>query len=115
MAIGDDLSYMLFLDDLRAPPDQTWIVARSYDAAVHYVEHYGMPSCVSFDHDLGEGATGLDFAHWLIDRHLDGEALPDDFAFAVHSRNPIGGENITALMRGFLRHIQNVDTTQQIK
>jgi len=100
------VSYALFLDDLRAQPDQTWIVARSYAAAVCYVEQYGMPAHVSFDHDLGDGASGLDFANWLIDRHVAGTPLSETFSFAVHSCNPIGDESIAGLLTGFLDHIE---------
>lgn len=109
MSTGDEravrVSYALFLDDERQPPKGDWIVARSYAEAVAYVIEHGMPATISFDHDLGVGPSGHDFAHWLIDHHLDGHPLPVQFGFIVHSMNPVGAANITALLTPFLRHI----------
>jgi hypothetical protein len=106
MSAGDErpirVSYALFLDDERQPPKGDWIIVRSYDEAVAYVTAHGMPTTISFDHDLGLGPSGHAFAHWLIEHHLDGHPLPADFEFVVHSMNPVGAANITALLRPFL-------------
>lgn len=99
------MKYSLYLDDQRVSPDERWIVVRSYDEAVSYIKRHGVPSFISFDHDLGEGKTGLDFAHWLIDQHLDGNRLPDNFSFSVHSANPVGAENIRKLLAVFFRQL----------
>jgi len=99
--------YALFLDDRRDPPDRSWVVVRSFEEAVAYVEQHGMPGFVSFDHDLGLGKTGFDFAKWLVERHLDGSPLPDDFTFTVQSTNFDGGNNIESLLRSFLRHVRH--------
>lgn len=93
----------LFLDDLRFPLKPTWTIARSYDEAVRLVEQYGFPSKVSFDHDLGDGPTGCDFAHYLINLDLDKGLMPEHFSFRVHSANPIGAANIEGLLSGYLR------------
>lgn len=41
---------------------------------------------------------------WLIERNLDqgGQFIPPKFRFQVHSANPVGRENITGLLGGYL-------------
>ena len=71
----------------------------SYEEFVAYLQRYGLPDFISFDHDLGEGLSGYDCAKYLVDYCLDHQlALP---AFAVHSQNPVGKENIERLLRNF--------------
>lgn len=104
------MRYKLFLDDERYPPDSSkddkyWRIARNYQDACWYVETYGLPYFISFDHDLGGPGnfTGLDFAKWLCYRIMDNEwELPKDFAYYVHSLNPVGKENIYSFMECFL-------------
>jgi hypothetical protein len=89
----------LFLDDVRDPPDASWVVVRSYEAFVAYIESHGVPDEISFDHDLGDGVpSGMDCAKWLVEteRPLD--------RFAVHSANPPGRANILALLENWRRH-----------
>ena len=104
--------YSLFLDDLRDPPSHTtdnWIVARSYDEAMATIELHGMPTYISFDYGLGDCVpTGHDFAKKLVEMSLDGVIkFPDDFAFGVHSVNPVGAENVRSLMNNFLKNLKN--------
>ena len=93
----------LFLDDLRDPPDDTWTIARSFSEAVALIEEHGIPGTISFDHDLGDDKTGLDFAHYLIDLDLEKHLLLDNFTYQVHSANPVGRDNIVGLMERYLR------------
>lgn len=115
----------LFLDDERNPEDVKWIriggvghwgadwqVVRSYDEAVEWVISNGFPDCISFDHDLGlmhyandysDGKTGFDFAKWLVEYDMDTKSMPADFKFTVHSKNPIGSENIRELMNEYIK------------
>jgi hypothetical protein len=67
------MSYKMFLDDVRTvdfiyPKDSDqWILCRSYDEAVVYVQNHGFPNKVSFDHDLGiDSLSGYDFAKYLV-------------------------------------------------
>lgn len=106
------MSYKLFLDDWRDPvnPDE-WVIARSYDEAVEIMTQRGMPNFVSFDHDLSEdhyannnytgfSKTGYDLAKWFMDQvMLHGARLPDDFAYSIHSMNPVGSKNIDECMK----------------
>ena len=96
------MHYKLFLDDERLPPDDSWIVATSFNHAVKTVKVFGCPQVISFDHDLGTGKTGMDFAKWLINQALDNpDFIPDGFSYSIHSANPVGAENIRGLLENF--------------
>jgi len=69
----------LFLNDVRQPPDDSWVVVRNYKEFAAYIEAHGVPDIISFDHDRGyfpnieDGPyrSGYDCAKWLIERgHL---------------------------------------------
>lgn len=107
------MTYSLFIDDERFPPDdgQGWRIARNLTEVASTLEEFGPPNFISFDHDLGETEpTGYDIAKKLVAGdlgELDGtefaSGLPTDFSFYVHSQNPVGAENIRALLIGYLR------------
>lgn len=89
----------LFIDDERLPPQTPeWdcVIVRNYDEACEYMESIGCPLFISFDHDLGEGKNGYDIVKWMIERDLDmqGNFIPYEFKYEVHSQNPVGAENI---------------------
>jgi len=112
-------AWTLFLDDIRFPADvqhnygpyKNVVICRSMDDAVWYVEQYGLPTFISFDHDLadvhyiiGDGEkTGYTFAKWFCDYVMDnGLEIPRGFGYFVHSMNPVGAENIRKYMENFL-------------
>lgn len=114
----------LFLDDKRNPKDVTWTliggvgywgadwnIVRSYDEAVAWVTEHGFPDVISFDHDLGllhyandysVGKTGYDFAKWLVNYDMDTNSMPSNFSFTVHSKNPIGADNIRNFLNNYM-------------
>lgn len=113
------MTYALFVDDERFPPDSghDWIIARDIDAVRAIISRKGMPAFVSFDHDLGDHtASGFEIAKALIASDLDGRAgdppstdargitgqLPEDFSYTVHSQNPVGAGNISGLLDPYL-------------
>lgn len=109
------MSYHLFLDDERFPPEDgiPWIIVRTVRDAIWTVERHGMPGHIAFDHDLGpppegEGIEGtseaMRFVHWLKDRILDAEPDLSGFSYFVHSQNPIGRTNIVGLMDPLIAH-----------
>lgn len=98
------MTYRLFLDDERFPPDDgAWLIARTVDEARAIVEANGIPAFISFDHDLGPGPNAMQFAHWLADHVLDHSLSLDGFDFYVHSQNPVGRDNIQSFIEGLLR------------
>ena len=112
-------NWTLFLDDIRYPQDVKYaygdmtrvVICRSMDDAIWAVKTYGLPTFISFDHDLaqehyivGQGdKTGYDFAKWLVNHILDNNLeISSDFGFYVHSMNPVGAENIHKYMMNFI-------------
>ena len=96
------MTYVMFLDDERYPVGESSIVVRSYEEAVEVVMSMGVPKHVDFDHDLGEGMNGYDFAKFLVEVALDGGDFPE--SYSIHSQNPIGKRNITGIMENYIKH-----------
>lgn len=94
----------VFLDDVRDPPDESWVLCRSVIEFQNVVNERGFPDVVSFDHDLGDNVpSGKDAANWLVELDLDKGLMKRDFEFIVHSANPPGRANIQSLMTSYLR------------
>ena len=111
------MTWNLFIDDERYPVNITWgseefyaqfpwTIARTMAQVQDLVEQWGFPDFVSFDHDLGDGEpTGKDIANWMIEGDMDGlHHIPDNFQFYVHSRNPVGKQNIESVLKSYMEH-----------
>ncbi|MDX9962023.1 MAG: hypothetical protein RBS32_11200 [Aliarcobacter sp.] len=99
----------LYLDDLRIPQDNYDVIVRSYEEAIDFVNKNGIPLYISFDHDLGCDKngnilkSGYDFAKYLVEMDLQNiHKFPNDFSFNIHSANPIGKNNINAILNNYL-------------
>lgn len=94
----------LYIDDLRTPLSSEWKIVRSSKEAIDYMRVYGCPSYISFDHDLGGEDTAMRVVKWMIelDLDMDGGFIPASFEYFVHSANPVGVQNITGLLEGYL-------------
>lgn len=104
------MTYYLFLDDERYPgdfyQDKTVVIARSYDQFVEIINQRGeTPAHISFDHDLGQGATGADCAKYLLDAMQQGVIQVVPIAWDVHSQNPVGAENIHNHMNHLMKFV----------
>lgn len=95
-----------YLDDERNPKKHYDVIWRSVDEAKKWILRRGMPSHISFDHDLGQDQpTGMDLARFLVELDLNPHSrkeFPKDFTFNVHSANPVGGSNIKNLLLCYL-------------
>ena len=135
----------IFLDDIRKPLDVksawhkgvwegfpslfSWDIVRSYAAFTKYILTNGLPTVISFDHDLSfehyptdetslvapinydkfTEKTGYDCAKWLVDYCVTNNLpLPD---FYVHSFNPVGRMNII----NFLVRFQEISPDLKIQ
>ena len=134
----------LFLDDIRVPfdcakymrpddlkymyEDVEWDIVRTYNDFVGYIEHFGVPDLISFDHDLADEhyspsmydssslynqlydefkeKTGYDCAKWLCD-YCSQNALPLP-TYLIHSMNPVGRDNILGVFKNFERFEKRV-------
>lgn len=88
----------LFLDDIRIPPDNSWVVVRTAKVAIIFLGT-GAVEEISFDHDLGKetNGTGYDVAKWIEEEvYFHRIKMP---AWQIHSDNPVGRKNIEACMR----------------
>jgi hypothetical protein len=96
--------YRLFIDDLRDPMRDIWIIARTSSDAIAKLESFGCPCEISFDHDLGGDDTAMTVVKRLIKMDLNalGHFIPIGFQFSVHSANPVGRDNIEGLLRAYL-------------
>jgi len=85
----------IYLDDVRTPKEDIWVVVRNYGEFVETVTNIGLKNIdvISLDHDLGDTAmteyftnvspnykldysnilekTGMDCAKWLVNHYLD--------------------------------------------
>tara|TARA_Y100000310_G_scaffold141069_1_gene140476 strand:- start:840 stop:1184 length:345 start_codon:yes stop_codon:yes gene_type:complete len=105
--LQEAVAYSMFIDDLREPAKRFDVIARSSNEAIKTVKKKGVPTYISFDHDLGGDDTAMKFINWLIDAVLDGEIQwSPRFRFAVHSANPVGARNIEGKMNNFIKHMK---------
>jgi hypothetical protein len=126
----------LFLDDIREPEhafaytkqemflNEKWQVVRNFDEFKNFIESNGLPTFISFDHDLADThytpeylwddydkskewqdeqiyteKTGYECAKWLVDYCIDNELkLPK---YYCHSMNPVGKDKIVGLLKSF--------------
>ncbi len=99
----------MFLDDIRVPKNDYDVVVRSFEEAINFVKENGIPSFISFDHDLGCDQmgnilqSGYDFAKWLVDMDIeDIHKFPENFTYDIHSANIIGRNNIKSILNNYL-------------
>lgn len=116
------MTYRLFIDDERNPidvkwgswqdqelyRDSDWLIARDWNEVLELVVSLGFPQIISFDHDLGDNTrNGYEIAKKLCEMVMDGAELPQEFEYRVHSKNPVGAENIRSYMDNFLNRMEN--------
>lgn len=116
--------YKIYLDDVRMPINQEWIVVRNYAEFIEKLTEIGFQnlSAVSLDHDLGDTAmeqywenvvngnridyskitekTGMDCAKWLTEKWMEDEPV---FQVYCHSANPAGRDNILSLINTYYK------------
>lgn len=97
------MSYKMFIDDERNPPDNEYVVCRSTDEAINYIKKNKWPYHFSFDHDLGGDDTVMVFLKKLYDFWNESIPIPSYF---VHSANPIGKKNIISFMESWKKSAQ---------
>jgi len=103
----------IFLDDIRLPPSEDWIVVRGhfgFNSAIFSLsqEDWGNGVTISFDHDLGwddvlgELPDGYHCMKMLC-KHLEKNSAInlDKIEILVHSANPVGAENIRAYWKSY--------------
>jgi hypothetical protein len=127
----------IYLDDIRTPTEEGWIVCRNYDEFVKTIEDLGLENIdtISLDHDLGDTAireyfkntsknyiidynnihekTGYDCAKWLVNKSMEEQVdLP---TVTVHSANPVGSANIMGYINNYLKNVRLPQTCVRVK
>ena len=127
----------LYLDDVRTPKDDEWIVVRNYDEFVSNINLHGLSNfeLISLDHDLGEGAmieyytnvknnyildynninerTGMDCCRFLVSESMNQKIpLPQIY---IHSANPIGSANMMGYINNYLMNSGLPQTCVRVK
>jgi len=92
------MGYRIWLDDVRAPPDnENWTVwAKTIEVCKVYLED-GRVEAISFDHDLGTAETGYTLALYIERLSFTGK-LRGPIEWYIHSMNPVGAKNIRKAM-----------------
>ena len=81
------MTYKLYIDDLRSPPNDDWVIARSSAKAISVIKSLGFPKEISFDHDLGEDDTAMKVAKWIVNTDSEWCTYQEN---AVHAINVLG-------------------------
>ncbi len=127
----------LYLDDVRTPIDEDWIVVRDYEEFVSQIKLHGLSKfeLISLDHDLGDGAmieyysnvktnyeldynripekTGMDCCRYLVSESMNTKIpLPQIY---VHSANPIGSANMMGYINNYLMNCSLPQTCVRVK
>lgn len=121
----------IYLDDVRTPIEQDWVIVRSYEEFISKVNEIGLQDIelISLDHDLGDSAmsewhknvyhnykldydnitekTGYDCAKWLVEQWLNGRPYVKVY---THSANAIGSANIMGYINNYC-HIHKLPQT----
>lgn len=105
---SNKMSWKLYIDDLAYDKDsperhapEGYVVATTSDEAIELVKAFGLPELIDFDHDLGRDDKATKFANWMAWNYPDGP-VPE---YHIHSANPIGSENIKAIMDSWNKSI----------
>ena len=85
----------VFVDDVRDPPDDTWVLLRTGESAIAFLStQEGEIDILSLDHDLGEGKkTGYDVLKWIEAQVFLHNYMPPK-EILIHTDNPAGRKNM---------------------
>ena len=113
------LTDILWVDDMRDPITNEWTNwfiknvgaissdafcwVKNFDEFKEYIDNYGRPRVICFDHDLGETGenerNGLTCAKYLVEycmkHNLD---IPE---YCCQTSNPVGKENISLFLNNY--------------
>ena len=95
----------LYIDDIRNPKSEGWVIVRSSVDAIQFLRNIGCPEYISFDHDLGGEDTAMKVVKWMVEQDLDNPGfIPWNFEFNVHSANICGKQNIEGYLNAYMRN-----------
>lgn len=104
--------YRLWVDDIRAAPDTSWVVARTVTSAIRFLAMFDVGEC-SLDHDISHqvsvGSVSRPYpcletfqavAHFIGMKHL---AKPKALVpkLYIHSSNPVGADTLADILGNY--------------
>ena len=92
----------LYIDDLRRPPDESFVLVKDTAEAIEWVTLNGCPDVISFDYCLAHGKNVMPFILWLIEQDKKTPFFPNGFQFDVHSSSSFGCAEIKRVLGGYL-------------
>jgi len=130
--------FRLYLDDVRTPTNEDWLVVRNYNEFVNVVKEHGLENfeVISLDHDLGDESmieyysnvrynytldynnivnekTGYDCCKFLVNESIEKNIpLPQIY---VHSANPIGSGNMMGYINNYLMNCRLSQTCVRVQ
>ena len=107
-----NMSYALFLDDIRLPHwiyektyEWFWVVVKNKNEFVDTINKHGIPKVISLDNDLGLTPTGeihedgYACLNWLIDNDIYVENI------IIHSDNVVANEQMYGKACNWQKHL----------
>ena len=94
----------LWIDDIRTPPCDKWLWARSVKEAITAIKCYDRSFTsdiiyISLDHDAGDfGVDGGDYIR-VLDWLEQAGIVDTGYFFHLHTQNPVGRENMETIIR----------------
>ena len=93
----------LWIDDMRRPPDTSWLWCQTVNGAKSAIREYERDMCcdiiiIDLDHDAGDytknGGDYIEILNWL-----GREGIVDTgYFFHIHSQNVVGIQNMRAII-----------------
>ncbi|ORB77462.1 cyclic-phosphate processing receiver domain-containing protein [Mycobacterium timonense] len=84
----------LWVDDLRQPPDDTWVWSKTSQNAIDTLMLAGLGEIteISLDHDLGGDDTTRPVVLWMCEHNRWPENV------GIHTANPVGREWLAGMV-----------------
>lgn len=94
----------LWVDDIRTPPCNDWLWARSTNEAITAIKSYERSFAtdtiyISLDHDAGDFAGGGGDYIRVLDWLEQAGIVDTGYFFHLHTMNPVGRENMERIIR----------------
>ena len=98
----------VYLDDVRDPPDDTWVCVRTPSEAIELLET-GRVAEISFDFDLGYDEEGREMTGYSVALWIEEAVALRNFTpprMQVHSANPPGHERLLRAIESIQRRFE---------
>lgn len=112
----------LWVDDVRTPPSDEWLWARSVNQAIIAIKCYERSFTsdtiyINLDHDAGDFAKdGGDYIR-ILDWLEQAKIVDTGYFFQLHTMNPVGRENMDRIIRknGWLSQLKKCTVDMELE